>query len=64
MVDVGGFDAFVAEPKSDRRDVDAAGPEQHRVGVSECVRVTRLVLSDGQLDAAVAVCFESRMLTP
>ena len=38
LVDVGGLDALVAEPERDRRDVDALGLEQHRVGVSEDVR--------------------------
>jgi hypothetical protein len=28
-----GLDAFVSEPQRDRRDVDALGLKEHRVGV-------------------------------
>jgi hypothetical protein len=57
LVDVGGLDALVAEPERDRRDVDALGLEQHRVGVSEDVRGDALPASDRHRSAAFAVCF-------
>ena len=38
QVDLGGLDAFVAEPERDDGDVDADGEQAHRAGVTQDVR--------------------------
>jgi hypothetical protein len=35
LVDAGGRGAFVPKPQRDRREVGVAGPEEHRVGVTQ-----------------------------
>jgi hypothetical protein len=49
LVDVGGLDAFVAEPQGDRCDVDVFGLQEHRVGVSEDVWADALGVERGAL---------------
>jgi hypothetical protein len=64
LVDVGGLDAFVAKPWA----IVAMSTPPARSSIAlvcpSVCGVMRLPFRDGQLAVAVAVCFESRMVTP